>query len=296
MTIHIVGAGIVGLTIAELLQPYFSDIIVYERDEIGGACVDNKNFQKFVHVMHTDFEDVWRFVSDRTEIKPHRTVSKSYVDGELWPWLPVEITDEVIDKQVRGYSFKQWLSEPPKEALARIKTDPDGRIFRDKYEGVPNYSLLFENLARGKNIIKRDVRHGDLSNGKVILTGAVDEYFGFCFGELPYRGMKSVHFQSEVRLDADIYTFNDPKIPFQRLIDYDRLGYEGGWIGLEVASNDKHYPVRNDDSEALYAKYVALAKDNDVSLVGRLATYRYIDSDDAIKQAFDFVSYYLAAG
>jgi UDP-galactopyranose mutase len=294
VTTHIVGAGIVGLTIAELLPK--NDVIIYERDVVGGACIDNKNFQKFVHVMHTDYEDVWKFVSDRTTIKPHTTVSKSYVKGELWDWLPVEITDDVIDNQVRGYSYKQWLSEPPVEALARIKTDPDGKIFRDKFEGIPDYSLLFENLSKDKTIVRQDIRHGDLSEGKVILTGAVDEYFGYCFGELPYRGMRSVHFQSEVRLDADIYTFNDTKLPFQRLIDYDRLGYEGGWIGVEIACNDKHYPVRNAESDALYAKYAKLARENDVSLVGRLASYRYIDSDDAIKQAFDFVSYYLAAG
>jgi UDP-galactopyranose mutase len=288
MTVHIVGAGIVGLSIAELLPT--NDVVVYERDVIGGACVDNANFQKFVHVMHTDNDDVWDFVSKHTTVKPHTTVLKSYVNGELLPWPPKEINDDVIKNQVTGYSQKQWLSPPPKEALARIKTDPDGKIFRNKFEGVPNYSLLFENLSKGKTIVKRDVKHGDLPDGdKVILTGAVDEYFGYCFGELPYRGMRSIHFQSEIRLDADFYTFNDVKLPFQRIIDYDRLGYEGGWIGIEIACNEKHYPVRNDESEEMYAKYVELAAKHNVSLVGRLATYKYIDSDVAVKQALDFV-------
>lgn len=293
MTVHIVGAGIVGLTIAELLQPY-EDVVLYEREQVGGACIDNKNYQKFVHIMHTDDREVWDFVSERTTIRPHQTVSKSYVDGELWPWLPSVLTDRIFDKQVRGYSQKQWLSEPPREALARIKTDPDGRVFRNKFEGVPDYSLLFETLSKGKTIVKRDVRYGDLAEGKVVLTGAVDEFFGYCFGELPYRGMRSVHFQSEVRLDADILTFSDTKIPFQRLIDYDRLGYEGGWIGMEIACDDKHYPVRNTDSDSLYELYRDYAADLDVSLVGRLATYRYIDSDVAVRQAFDFVKSYLA--
>jgi UDP-galactopyranose mutase len=34
---------------------------------------------------------------------------------------------------------------------------------------------------------------------------------------------------------------------------------------------------------------VELAAKHDVSLVGRLATYKYIDSDVAVKQALDFV-------
>jgi UDP-galactopyranose mutase len=289
--IHIVGAGLVGLTLANLLP---GDITVYEReDEIGGACIDNANYQKFVHIMHTDYEDVWEFVNRYTDVRPHSTVLKSYVRGELHPWLPQELTEQVWENQVRGYSKKQWLSDPPKEALARIKTDPDGKIFHDKYEGVVNYTKLFSNLADGKTILKLDARHGDFpESDKVVLTGAVDEYFGYCYGELPYRGMKSVHYQSEIRLEADYYTFSDEKIPFQRIIDYDRLGYEGGWIGIEIACNDKHYPVRNDESEVMYNKYVQLAKSHGVDLVGRLATYRYIDSDDAIRQAIDYAAQY----
>jgi len=200
------------------------------------------------------------------------------------------MNEEVFEDQVRGYSKKQWLSDPPPEALARIKTDPDGKVFHDKYEGVPNYTKLFKNLAEGKTIIEKDIKHGDLPEGdKIILTGAVDEYFGYCYGELPYRGMRSIHFPSEVRLEADFYTFSDEKIPFQRIIDYDRLGYKGGWIGIEIACDDKHYPVRTEESEKLYNQYVELAKQHGIGLVGRLATYKYIDSDDAIKQAFDFV-------
>jgi UDP-galactopyranose mutase len=288
MTVHIVGAGIVGLTIANLITD--EDVIIYEREEIGGACVDNENYQKFVHVMHTDYDDVWEFVNKYTDVKPHETLLKSYVRGELLPWYPPVMDEQVFEDQVRGYSKKQWLSDPPPEALARIKTDPDGKVFHDKYEGVPNYTKLFKNLSEGKTIIDKSIKHGDLPEGdKIILTGAVDEYFGYCYGELPYRGMRSIHFPSEVRLEADFYTFSDEKIPFQRIIDYDRLGYKGGWIGIEIACDDKHYPVRTEESEELYNKYVELAKQHNVGLVGRLATYRYIDSDDAIKQAFDFV-------
>ena len=287
MTTHIVGAGLVGCVLANIID---DDCILYEREEIGGACVDNENYQKYVHIMHTDYEDVWEFVNKYTDIKPHTTVLKSYVDGELWDWYPKELTPLVWEKQVRGYSKKQWLDEPPIEARQRIKTDPDGKVFRDKYEGVLNYTKLFNNLTKDKKVEYRDVRHGDLpSSDRIILTGAVDEYFHYCYGELPYRGMKSIHYQSEIRLEADYYTFSDEKIPFQRVIDYDRLGYKGGWIGIEIATGDeKHYPVRDDNSVALYNKYLELASNHSIGLVGRLATYRYIDSDDAIKQALDY--------
>jgi len=287
MTVHIIGAGIVGCTLANILP---GECILYERDRVGGACIDNPNYQEFVHIMHTDDDEVWDFISKYTDIKPHSTILKSYVKGELKPWLPKTMSEEVYEDQIKGYSKKQWLTYPPKEALARIKTDPDGKMFREKHEGVVNYTQLFNNLTMGKRIIYKDIKHGQLPEGdKIILTGAVDEYFGYCYGELPYRGMRSVHFQSEIRLEADYYSFSDEKIPFQRIIDYDRLGYTGGWIGIEIACGDeKHYPVRNDESESMYKKYEELAHENDIGLVGRLSTYRYIDSDDAVRQALDY--------
>lgn len=287
--IHIIGAGIAGCTLANIL---LDKCIVYEREGVGGACVDNENYQKYVHVFHTDYGDAWEFVNKYTDVKPHTTVCKSYVNGELKDWLPKELNETVLDEQVRGYSKKQWLSDMPEEAIARLKTDPDGRMFRDKYEGIPDYTKLFENLTKNIHLVSADIKDGDLpEDSTIILTGAIDEYFGYCYGELPYRGMLSVHFPSEVRLEADYYSFSDMKIPFQRIIDYDRLGYKGGYIGIEIATGtEKHYPVRNKDSENLYAQYAALAKEKNIHLVGRLATYKYIDSDEAVKQALDFAS------
>jgi len=179
-----------------------------------------------------------------------------------------------------------WLRETPREAFKRITTNDDGFIFHEKYEGIPDFTKLFENLTKGIKIVQRNVKDFDLT-GKIVLTGAIDEYFDNCYGKLPYRGMKAVHFESEVPLEGDFVTFSDELIPFQRLVDYHRLGYEGNWIGLEVACNEKHYPIRDKESEKIYNKYKQLAERKGVTLAGRLGTYHYLDMDEVIEQALE---------
>lgn len=286
MTYQIIGGGLAGSVLASLLP----DSVIYEREKIGGLCRDNKYYQEFVHVFHTDDDEVWQLINNHTTVRPHRTIIKSYVNGELKPWPAKEMTDQVIKEQVEGYSKKQWLRDIPKEALKRIHTSDDEYHFHEKYEGIPDFQRLFKNLTRHTPVVKLDVRDGDFfpEDGQVILTGAIDEYFNYCYGKLPYRGMQAVYYESEIGLDGDYVAFSDEKVPFQRIIDYSRLGYKDRWLAIEIATNKAdHYPIRDEESEKLYAKYEKLAKEKNILLCGRLATYHYLDMDEVVRQAID---------
>jgi UDP-galactopyranose mutase len=287
MKINIVGGGLAGCTLATL----FPGSTIYEREAIGGLCKDNRYYQDYVHVLHTDNRYVWDFINKYTDVRPHSTLLKAYVNGQLKPHPPKVLTDKVIDEQITGYSKKMWGDDIPSEALKRIITAQDGKIFHNEYEGVPNFTKLFYNLTKNTKVVVKDVRDGFLT-GPIILTGAIDEYFNYCFGKLPYRGMKSTHYESETDLDADFVTFSDEKIPFQRLVDYKRLGYDGHWIGVEAASNDMHYPVRDEESEQIYEMYRKLAQSKDIALCGRLATYHYMNMDEVVEQCFELASHY----
>ena len=285
--ISIIGAGLAGCTLASLLSDTY-DVTLYEKDHVSGLCRDNKHYQEFVHILHTDNKEVWDFVNAYTTVRPHTTILKSYVKGELKQWPAKEITDQVIEEQMDGYNKKMWKKKTPKQALARVITSEDGLIFHEKYQGVPDFNRLFHNLTKDVPVLYMDVRDGDL-DGKIILTGAIDEYFNYCYGKLSYRGMKAVHYESEIGLDADFITFSDEKIPFQRIVDYSRLGYEGNWLSLEIACDDKHYPMLDDQSGETYARYKELADSKGIILCGRLATYHYMDMDEVIEQAFEVV-------
>ena len=263
--IHVIGAGLAGCIIASRNI----DTILYERDKVGGLCRDNKNYQDFVHVVHTDNEEVYKFFSDHTTVRNHRVKFLSYVKGEYKPWYPKEVTRDVIDNQVEGYSEKMWRGAIPPEAGKRIRTSPDEYFFHNKYEFIPDFTRLFETLTEDILLFTRRVKHGDLHNGTIVLTGPIDEYFNYQFGRLPYRGIKSTHIETEIRLQADCINFPDKTIPFTRLVDYSRLGFEGGWMGIETPAQEDHYPIRNEKSEAIYEKYRQLAEQAGVILAGQ---------------------------
>jgi UDP-galactopyranose mutase len=55
-----------------------------------------------------------------------------------------------------------------------------------------------------------------------------------------------------------------------------------------------YYPIRLVEEKALLADYAALAeRETDVTFVGRLGTYRYLDMDVTIREALDTARLYL---
>lgn len=278
MRYNIIGGGLAGCVMAKYL-----DSVVYEKDHIGGLCRDNENFQQFVHILHTDNDEIYRFFADNCDMREHHIRFLSYVNGEYKPWYPPEITQEVIDTQVVGYSQKMWKTTPPQEALARIKTSPDECLFHEKYQYIPNFRQLWDSLLKNTRVEYGKVLDGDVE-GRIILTAPIDEYFHYCYGKLPYRGISSTHIKTEIRLRADCVNFSDTTLPFTRLVDYGRLGFNGGYVAIEVPCDDHHYPMRTEESVAIYEKYKALAESRGIILVGRLATFSYMNMDEVVEQ------------
>jgi len=278
---NIIGAGLTGCVIASQLD----NCILYEKDKVGGLCIDNEKYQKFIHIFHTNKKRIWDFLNKYTDVRPFKHYAKSYVNGKLKPWIPSIITDKVKKEQMENYGLKMWRAEPPQEALLRCMPKT-GSLFDVKYQGIPNFRKLFKNLIKNKKVIKKEIKDGDLS-GKIILTGAIDRYFNYCYGKLPYRGMKSCHCQSEQGLEVPVINFlND--FPFIRIIDYQRLGYQN-YIGIEFPSDDCFYPIRTKESIKIYNQYKKLSLKKGIILAGRLATYKYLDMDQCIEQALEIV-------
>ena len=131
---------------------------------------------------------------------------------------------------------------------------------------------------------------------KVVYTGAIDEYFEYCFGKLEYR---TVRFETEV-LDTDNYqgvavvNYTDRETPYTRVIEHKH--FEFGTQPKTVISKEystdweegmePYYPVNDERNQELYKKYAELAgKEKSVIFGGRLAEYRYYDMDKVIESA-----------
>ncbi len=212
---------------------------------------------------------------------------------------------ELYEKFFRGYTRKQWGLDPSqldKSVTARVptRTDTDDRYFTDQYQFMPvdGYTAMFERMLDHPNIdILLDAAYCDVqaaySYDHLVFTGLIDEYFDYRFGRLPYRSLRFEHETLEQEWFQEVATVNYPDegVPFTRITEYKHLtgqAHPHSSITREYpcAEGDPYYPVPRAENQALFKRYEALANaTQDVTFVGRLATYRYYNMDQIVGQA-----------
>lgn len=136
----------------------------------------------------------------------------------------------------------------------------------------------------------------DRISDKIIYTGAIDEYFDYCLGELQYR---SIRFDTKV-LNTDnfqgnaVVNYTDRETPYTRIIEHKFFEYgtqSKTVISKEFSSeweigNDPYYPINDCRNNDLLDKYKELAKkQSKVIFGGRLGEYKYFDMDVTIESA-----------
>ncbi|MHC2484900.1 UDP-galactopyranose mutase [Rhizobium leguminosarum] len=238
-----------------------------------------------------------RFLADRAEpcdpLKTSRDVVISQVGAELYRTF------------FEGYTRKQWGLDPSeldRSVTARIptRTNTDDRYFLDRFQAMPlgGYTRMFERMLNHDNITVlvgtdfADLRREGLAD-HTIFTGPIDEYFGHCFGRLPYRSLKFTHETHDVRRLLPVAVINYPSedVPYTRVTEYKHLTgqvHPRTSISYEYASaeGEPYYPIPRPENQALYKQYETLARTRvDVTFVGRLGTYKYYNMDQVVGQA-----------
>ena len=221
---------------------------------------------------------------------------------------------DIYEKLIKGYTQKQWgrpCTELPSFIIKRlpVRLTFDNNYFNALYQGIPigGYTRLVENLLDGI-----EVRLGvdylehktelDALAEKVVYTGPIDAYFGYSLGALEYR---SVRFETEL-LDTPNYqgnaavNYTDAETPYTRIIEHKWFTFgkdeQGNDLPKTVISreyssewhpgDEPYYPVNDEKNSALYAKYKALAEQEEkVIFGGRLGEYKYYDMDAVIAAA-----------
>lgn len=209
-----------------------------------------------------------------------------------------------------GYTTKMWGRHPREldaSVTARIPIrwdSRDDRYFTDKHQAMPKdgYTAMFEAMLEHDNIdvktgfdyIKRQLEFGPWYNDLegVIWTGRIDEYYGEQFGPLPYRSMRFEHasWMTLGRQGAPTINYPDDR-PYTRATDWRGLAGErdpGTVLTYEfpTAVGEPYYPIPAPENRAIYKRYEALADaEFDVTFLGRLGRYQYINMDQAVGQA-----------
>ncbi len=232
---------------------------------------------------------------------------------------------DIYTKLVKGYTEKQWgrdCRELPAFIIRRlpVRFTFDNNYFNDPYQGIPKggYTGMVAKLLDGievrlgtafEDFVRKDetsdvyvTRDGQRSFGKVLYTGMIDAFFGYCEGALEYR---SLEFQTELLEGEENYqgnavvNYTEREIPFTRIIEHKHFefGHQPDTVITREyprewkRGDEPYYPVNDERNAALYQKYLQLASmQKNVLFGGRLGQYQYYDMDKVIAAALEMAA------
>jgi len=221
---------------------------------------------------------------------------------------------ELYEAFFKGYTIKQWGMEPkelPASILKRlpVRFNYDDNYFNHKFQGMPKdgYTVIVESILNHENI-KVELNTVFDKNEKnnydhVFYSGPLDGYFDFALGRLGYRTLDFQRFEAEGDFQGcAVMNYGDVKVPYTRITEHK---YFAPWEShdntvcykeFSRAATEKdipYYPIRQMGEMQLLNQYLdAAEKESNLTFIGRLGTYRYLDMDVTIKEALDVVKIY----
>jgi UDP-galactopyranose mutase len=217
-----------------------------------------------------------------------------------------------------GYTKKQWGCEPtelPASILKRIpvRFNYDDNYHNNIYTGIPvdGYTALIEKLIDNKNIhISLNKKYNpadDVSDyDHVFFTGPIDAFFSFKYGRLGYRTVTfEKHYSDGDYQGVTQMNYCDAEVPYTRITEpkhftyweqHDKTVYFKEFSKETQPTDIPYYPKRLANDKELLLQYRNDAKLlQNVSFLGRLATYRYMDMHNVIGEALSFSNLFMQA-
>lgn len=210
---------------------------------------------------------------------------------------------------IRGYTAKQWETDPkklPANIITRlpVRYHYDDRYFSDLYEGIPTdgYTKIFERMLSSPNIALKlntdffELRDQVPADCQIIYTGPIDRFFDYKHGELSWR---TIDLEKEVQAVTDfqgtsVMNYAEEKIPYTRIHEFKHFHPERKhnagktvifreYSRFAKKSDEPYYPIHQESDKAILAKYQEEAKAlSNVIFGGRLGSYKYYDMHQAI--------------
>jgi len=278
-------------------RPYEHRVRAVVRDQLVPIPINRTTLNKLFNLDLKTDEEAAEYLASRAEPVDEIRTSEDVVINA--------VGRELYELFFRGYTRKQWALDPSeldKQVTARIptRTNTDDRYFTDTFQAMPKhgYTAMFKRMLDHPlievrtGVDFRDVRD-QVDYDHLIYTGPIDEYFDYRFGKLPYRSLKFDHQTLDQKQFQETGTINYPSedVPYTRISEYKHLtGQEAPVTTVTYeypsAEGDPYYPIPRPENQQLFKRYEALADaTDDVTFVGRLATYRYYNMDQIVGQA-----------
>jgi UDP-galactopyranose mutase len=223
---------------------------------------------------------------------------------------------ELYEAFFKGYTIKQWgmhPSELPASILKRlpVRFNYDDNYYASTFQGMPKngYTSIVEKMLDQPNVtlhlnskFERSMA-GDYEH--VFYSGPIDAWFSHNFGRLGYRTLnfKPEWHRGDFQGNA-VINYCDEDVPWTRISEHKHFSpwesHQDTVIFKEFSryceENDTpYYPIRLAKEKSQLKQYIEQASgEKNVTFIGRLGTYRYLDMHVTIGEALDVAERFLA--
>jgi UDP-galactopyranose mutase len=226
------------------------------------------------------------------------------------------IGQDLYELFFKGYTQKQW-GRHPREIPARVflrlplRFSYDDRYFTQRFQGIPadGYTQMVHAMLDHPRVETQPAtafhRQMIADHEHTFFTGSLDDYFGRDMGTLPYRTLDFAH-QIAVgdQQGCAVMNFPDASVTHTRVTEHKHFApwekHRETVVTKEFSRDAEEgdipfYPLRAVGGEELLTAYRARAEQlTNVTFLGRLGTYRYLDMDKAIAEALAVARGFLA--
>lgn len=303
----------------------FTEWYKYEHKVLGH--VDNK-----LVPIPFNFKSIEECLPEKAE-KLIELLKKDYGEGKKVPIMELlsnenedirYLANYIYEHVFKYYTMKQWdmkVEELDSAVSARVpvNTSYDDRYFNDTYQYMPKegYTKLIGKMLDNEHIevllgtnvadiLKLEdgtiYYNGEVFEGDVYYTGALDELFDYKHGELPYRSLDLILERlNKTFQDAATENYPENDVKFTRITEYKHFmenepkgvtyihtEYPFPYKRNGEVGNVPYYPIIKDENQTLYETYVKEAsKYPKLHLIGRLAEYKYYNMDAIVLKALE---------
>lgn len=204
---------------------------------------------------------------------------------------------------------KQWGVDPeelPATLLGKtyLRFDYSDNYYDKPYQGIPvsGYTEIIKRILDHNNIELRLGTKLDPERKKdfdhLFWSGPMDDFFQYKLGRLNYRTLKFERFTEVGNYQGcAVMNYCEEEIPYTRIIEHKHFApweeHEKTVLFIEYYKNCEendipNIPQRLPQDNVLLSRYLELAqKEQNITFIGQLGTYRYLNMDEAVKESLD---------
>ena len=224
-------------------------------------------------------------------------------------FIQSRLGNEIYEAFYKNYTIKQWGIHPKKLSKTitgrlPIRFNRDPYYVNEKLKLMPKegFTKMFSNMINNRKIkvsLNTDfykIRNKLKFNHFMIYTGTPDKFFNYKYGKLNWRSLdfkfktfKKKYIQKSVQYNyPNDYNFTrkvEIKHVTKQKTPYTVISKE-----YPKSNGDPYYPIINNENLIKFNKYKKLINEiesQNIFFEGRLAQYKYFNTDEVIERALN---------